>query len=326
MGLILLLYVSIGFSQTIWQYPPELKKDVAFWKMIFTEYNWDQYVIHDSENLGIIYKIVTFDSSYLVSEREAQLKQMKHEIELTLLHLARQLEDSLPPVTHLEKYIINQFGENVHPLMLRNAARRLRIQQGMRNQFQEGLRRALAYLPFIEQVFLEAGLPRELAYLPHIESSFHPLARSRVGAAGIWQFMKSTARLYMKVNDVIDERYDVLVSTQAAAKLLRYNYEQLGDWGLAITAYNFGVQGMKKAVTIHGADYLKVRESFAHRHFKFASRNFYPEFLAVIEIMENPQAYFPEVSPLPLPRDSSLSLKIGNKISPIGQIGRSGNR
>lgn len=318
--MILLFFISFSFSQQNWAYPPALKTDVAFWKMVFTEYNQDQYIIHDSENLGIIYKIVTFDSSYLESAREEHLKQMKHEIELTLLHLARQVEDSLPPVTHLEKYIMNQFGENVHPLRLRNAARNIRTQQGMRDQFRAGLSRSLAYLPAIEEIFQEADLPRELAYLPHIESSFHPQARSKVGATGIWQFMKSTARLYLKVNDKIDERYDILASTQAAAKLLRYNYEQLGEWGLAITAYNFGLNGMKKAVSIHGSDYMKVRESFNHRNFKFASRNFYPEFLAVIEIMENHQTYFPDITPAPIPQTIRYRLTSTMKFPQIAKL------
>lgn len=309
----LLIYVSSGLAQSAWQYPPSLKSDVAFWKKVFTEYHHNQYIIHDSENLGIIYKVVTFDSTSRESQRERQLEKVKKEIEHILLHLAKESRDSLQAETHLEKYILSQFGLDVHPVFLENAARQIRAQQGMRDQFEAGLARALTYLPFMKEIFRQAGLPEELAYLPHIESSFHPMARSKVGAAGMWQFMKSTGRLYMKVNQTLDERYDPLISTQAAARLLRYNYEQLGDWGLAITAYNFGLNGMKRAVGIHGPDYMKVRESFNHRKFKFASRNFYPEFLAVLEIMENHQTSFPEINPIVLPATIRYQLKTAVK-------------
>jgi membrane-bound lytic murein transglycosylase D len=309
----LLIYVSSGLAQSAWQYPPSLKSDVAFWKKVFTEYHHNQYIIHDSENLGIIYKVVTFDSTSRESQRERQLEKVKKEIEHILLHLAKESRDSLQAETHLEKYILSQFGLDVHPVFLKNAAGQIRAQQGMRDQFEAGLARALAYLPFMKEIFRQAGLPEELAYLPHIESSFHPMARSKVGAAGMWQFMKSTGRLYMKVNQTLDERYDPLISTQAAARLLRYNYEQLGDWGLAITAYNFGLNGMKRAVGIHGPDYMKVRESFNHRKFKFASRNFYPEFLAVLEIMENHQTSFPEINPIVLPATIRYQLETAVK-------------
>jgi membrane-bound lytic murein transglycosylase D len=136
----------------------------------------------------------------------------------------------------------------------------------------------------------------------------------------MWQFMRSTARLYMKVNRIIDERYDPVISTRAAARLLSYNYTQTGDWGLAITAYNFGLAGMKKAINRYGQDYLKVRDSFAHRKFKFASRNFFPEFLAVIEIMDNYRDHFPEIEPVELPAQMKYQLK--NKIT-LPELARS---
>ena len=164
--LLLLLYGSGGLSQSVWQYPAPLQSDVAFWKMIFSEYHRNQYIIHDSENLGIIYKVVTFDSTTRESQRERQLEKVKNEIEQVLLHLAKQPHDSLQAETHLEKYILSQFGQDVHPAFLKIAAGQIRAQQGMRDQFSGGLARALAYLPFIKEVFRQAGLPEELAYLP----------------------------------------------------------------------------------------------------------------------------------------------------------------
>ncbi len=292
--LICLLWFVPVMGDEIWVYDSTLEPDVQFWKSIFSLYHNNQYVIHDTENLSIIYKVVSFDSSLSDYQKEKHVEKIKDEIKEILLKLAKnpeQREDR----SHLENYILEMFNNSADPATYKQASRQLRGQQGMRNSFEQGLARSIPYLPYMKEIFKQKGLPQELAYLPHIESSFNPRARSRVGATGMWQFMRSTGRLYMKVNRIIDERYDPFISTQAAARLLSYNYKKLGDWGLSITAYNFGLAGIKRAVRIYGSDYIKVRESFNHRKFKFASRNFFPEFLAVLKIMQNYKKYFPEV-------------------------------
>jgi membrane-bound lytic murein transglycosylase D len=295
-----------------WDYDRSLSSDVQFWKHVFTEYSNDQYIIHDSENLNLIYKVVTFDSTVSERNREKQLEKMEEDLEKELIELSDNYPGESNP-DHLLNLFKKAYGDSLNKTIIRRAAKQIRAQQGMRENFRKGLERALAYLPFIREVFREQGLPEELAYLPHIESSYNPLARSKVGAAGMWQFMRSTARLYMKVNRVIDQRYDPVISTRAAARLLKYNYSQTDDWGLAVTAYNFGLAGIKRAINQYGQDYLKVRDSFNHRKFKFASRNFFPEFLAVIEIMEDYLSHFPDVKPLELPAHMKYQLK--NKIS-----------
>ncbi len=307
----LLFPILPAFSQNNWEYPSSLKSDVEFWKAVFTIYYKNQYILHDSENLDIIYKVITFDSTYSDHQREKLLEKIKDEINESLMQLVEGLPDESER-SHFENYLIEIFGNNPDPSLLRKASRQIRAQQGMRDGFEEGLARSLNLLPFMKEVFRQNGLPEELAYLPHIESSFHPLAKSRVGAAGMWQFMRSTGRLYMKVNSIIDERYDPLMSTQAAARLLHYNYKQIGEWGLAITAYNFGLAGIKRAIKVYGTDYLKVRESFNHRKFKFASRNFYPEFLAVLEIMQDYNKYFPDIRAAEL--SPTIRYKLKNSI------------
>ncbi len=104
-----------------------------------------------------------------------------------------------------------------------------------------------------------------------------PSAYSKFGAAGIWQFTRSTGRRYMEVGYVLDERRDPIRATHAAAQLLKENYEKLGSWPLAITAYNHGAAGMARARQKHG-DYPAIFKSYRSRTFKFASRNFYSEF------------------------------------------------
>jgi membrane-bound lytic murein transglycosylase D len=309
---ILLVFSSL-FGNNNWTYDESLKTDVQFWKDIFTLYSKDQNIIHDAENLDIIYQIVTFDTSISEYFKERHLENKKREIKRFLLEIAKHPE-KIEPRNHSERQILEQFKDDKDPGKFRKAANQIRAQQGMRENFEEGLERALNYLPFMKEVFRESGLPEELAYLPHIESSFNPLARSRAGAAGMWQFMRSTGRLYMKVNRIIDQRYDPIVSTKAAARLLRYNYQKTGDWGLAVTAYNFGLAGIKKAIKRYGSDYIKVRESFNHRKFKFASRNFYPEFLAVIEIMREFKKYFPDIKPASVSSSMHYQLRAAVKL------------
>ena len=94
----------------------------------------------------------------------------------------------------------------------------------------------------------EEGVPIELAALPHVESSFDPTAYSRAGAAGMWQFIRSTGLRYMRIDHIVDDRRDPFFSSVAAARLLRDNYEVLQNWALAITAYNHGQAGMRNAV------------------------------------------------------------------------------
>ena len=99
----------------------------------------------------------------------------------------------------------------------------------------------------INQIFSKAKLPLELTVLPHVESSFQVNAYSSAGAAGIWQFTRGTGRLFMNIGYDVDERRDPILSTIAAAKLLKLNFKALQSWPLAITAYNHGTQGMKNA-------------------------------------------------------------------------------
>ena len=90
------------------------------------------------------------------------------------------------------------------------------------------------------------GLPTELAALPHVESSFNTYAYSKVGAAGMWQFMRGTGRRFLRIDAAVDERLDPYRSTEAAASFLEQNYIVLGSWPLALTAYNHGAGGMKR--------------------------------------------------------------------------------
>jgi membrane-bound lytic murein transglycosylase D len=148
----------------------------------------------------------------------------------------------------------------------------------------------------MEAIFKRYKLPTELTRIPFVESSFNDHATSKVGASGIWQFMGNTGRKFMLVDGVIDERRSPLKATEAAARLLKENHMILyRSWPLAITAWNHGPGGIRKASQKAGSrDLAQIIARYRSRSFDFASSNFYSEFLAALhaekyshEIFEN---------------------------------------
>ena len=115
------------------------------------------------------------------------------------------------------------------------------------------LGRSSYYMPIFEEVFSRYGLPLELKNMAIIESMLDPVATSRAGARGMWQFMYTTAKVYgLKINSFVDERLDVEKAVDAAARFLRDSYEVFGDWNLAISSYNCGAGNVNKAIRRSG--------------------------------------------------------------------------
>lgn len=175
----------------------------------------------------------------------------------------------------------------------REAAERIRLQLGQANRFKEGLVRSGSWLPYIKKEFQALGIPSDLASLPHVESSFRSNAQSHAGAAGLWQFTRPTGRRYMRIDHIVDERLDPFIATKAAGLLLKNNHEITGTWPLALTAYNHGAAGMRRAIEDTGeTDISVIVREYKGRTFGFASRNFYNAFVAANEIDKNPSKYF----------------------------------
>ena len=168
---------------------------------------------------------------------------------------------------------------------------RIRTQRGAKEHFLEGLKISGRYIGQMQKIFREEGLPSELAYLPLVESSFNIRARSSVGAVGMWQFMPETGKKFLRIDAEVDERLDPMAATRAAARLLKENYRILGRWPLAITAYNHGTDGIFRGVKAVESDNLvDLIRGYQSPTFGFASKNFYAEFLAVVDIVTNANA------------------------------------
>lgn len=139
------------------------------------------------------------------------------------------------------------------------------------------------YTPIFEEALEAYGLPLELKYLPVIESALNPQATSRVGAAGLWQFMVATGKQYgLEINSLVDERRDPIKSSYAAAQYLKDLYKIFGDWNLVIAAYNCGPENINKA--IHRAngqsDYWKI-----YPYLPQETRGYVPAFIAANYVM-----------------------------------------
>jgi membrane-bound lytic murein transglycosylase D len=256
----------------------------------------DAGFLHDSSHLGVVYEVVRFRSGDGRRTRDRQLESRRKHWRETLLRLG----SGAGARTERQSEVLQRLEEALgHPPTAREltlASRRIRFQLGQRDKFRAGLIRSGASEDAMRAVFREHGLPEDLAYLPHVESSFNTHAYSKYGAAGLWQFMRATGRRYMKIDYVVDERLDPMVATIAAARLLGENYQALDSWPLAITAYNHGRTGMRRAVRNVGTrDIGVIVEKYKSRTFGFASRNFYAQFLAARDVMRSYLSWFGDV-------------------------------
>ncbi len=277
--------------------PAELEQDVRFWVRVYTEVTTDQGLLHDDWNLGLVYEVLRFDPASPPSQRERRVAEAKARYSNLLRRFAAGATDNLTP--H-EQRILHAFGDAAGPRDFRDAIDRIRFQLGQADRFHEGLIRAAVWEKQIARTLTQHGVPAEIAALPHVESSFNLAAYSKVGAAGLWQFMPSTARRFMRVDSVVDERLDPYSATEAAANLMLYNYRLLGTWPLAVTAYNHGPGGLRRAQDELGSsDIGVIVKRYQGTTFGFASRNFYVAFLAALEVDRNAESYFGPITRLP---------------------------
>jgi LysM repeat protein len=274
--------------------PSVIEPNVAFWTKIYTEYSSNHGVLHDSRKLNIIYGVIELVDPDRYGGRKTNKKRIIKAKKKYKAILAK-LMGGQAPVGSVEQKVAKLFGPDTKPAEFRAAMRNIRCQTGQKDRFRAGVIRSGAYIDEIRRIFRSKGLPEDLAYLPHVESSFNPKAYSKFGAAGMWQFTRSTGKHYMKVGYTVDERRDPIISSYAAAKLLRHNYRKLHNWPMALTAYNHGASGMLRARRKKGT-YERIFTEYRSRIFKFASRNFYSEFLAAREAATNYRQYFGDLT------------------------------
>ena len=291
LSILLLLFSSSVQSQELFPIPPELQRDVDFWVSIFSDYTTAQGVLHDNRNLAIVYERVDLPANMERRARQRNVAKRREKLQTTLRNLASGKRNNL---SEEEARVLALWPAGVSDATLKAASGQIRYQQGLKDRFRQGLIRSGRWRDFINAEFSALGVPIEMAALPHVESSYDPAARSHVGASGIWQFTRSTGRRFMRIDHVLDERNDPFAATRAAGKLLAYNYSITGNWPMAITAYNHGLAGVRRAMRQFGDEaYTDIIRKYNGRTFGFASRNFYVAFLAAKQIDQDSEKYFP---------------------------------
>tara|TARA_B110000858_G_scaffold198436_1_gene264993 strand:+ start:41038 stop:43140 length:2103 start_codon:yes stop_codon:yes gene_type:complete len=269
----------------------ELEPAIGFWVRVYTEVDTQGGFLHDSQHLGVVYTDLRLNRRQI----EARRSQIQEDLRVLATGKRDQLSDS-------QYEILSLWPSDVTNQTLRTAASNVRWQLGQSDRFLGGLQRSGAYRQHINKVLRGKGLPAELGVLPHVESSFNPGAYSSASAAGMWQFTRTTGKRFMRIDHIVDERMDPYTATSAAMSLLEYNYSVLGTWPLALTAYNHGAGGIARAVReTESTDIEKIVANYKGRSFGFASRNFYAQFLAVLEVEKNTEQYFGTVRFNPAP-------------------------
>ena len=281
--------------------PAGLEPDIGFWRKIFGEVSTDEALVHDNRYLGIVYEKLDLSDLQSDGARQRAMDAAKARYSRILTRLAIGDRSNLGKD---ERRVLALWAGRPGNATLRAAADRVRVQQGLSDRFLEGYVRAGRWEDHIRDSLREEGVPQMLAALPHVESSFNPEARSYVGAAGLWQFTAGTGRRFMRIDSAVDERRDPYRSSEAAARLLKANYGELDSWPLAITGYNHGTGGMRRAIRAVGTDNIEtIVRNYDGPAFGFASRNFYVSFLAAEEVERNAGKYFG-----PIRRDSPEKL------------------
>ncbi len=290
-----LLYSGSALANAVELFPrpAEIEPDVAFWVQVYSDVDSQGGLLHDRRDLNVIYDEVRFPSGASAGQQRAIVNRARERYQSILRALASGPHDNLGGEA---RRVLSFFPEDVSREELRLAAGRIRFQRGQADRFRDGVVRSGAFIAHIHQTLDDMGLPRELAALAHVESSFTPYAWSHVSAAGMWQFTRATGQRFMRVDDVIDERMDPYISTVAAARLLDHNLDMLDTWPLALTAYNHGSTGMRRAVRELGTKDIEViLRQYRGPRFGFASRNFYPAFLAAVEVHRRADEIFGDI-------------------------------
>ncbi len=289
--------------------PKELKRRIDFWIQVFKGWGKEIAIFHDPNIPDRVYSVV--DTGKGCSNRVSRkLKKERKRLKTALYNVAAKIESGgklkSGDEIHFAQLFPTQTPKSTSRQM-RFAGKNIRCQSGVMNGFLEGLQRFNRYQYLVDTVLKQYQLPLEIRYLPFVESSYNPTAYSKAGAAGMWQIMPRTARtLGLELSATIDERLDPEAATHAAARYLVKSRKSLTKLAKSIdpnitqreinpfiiTSYNYGLNGMRRAITSIKPDYLSVLQNYKSPRFRVAVKNFYASFLAARHVALNAQKYF----------------------------------
>ncbi|MEW6456449.1 MAG: LysM peptidoglycan-binding domain-containing protein [Acidobacteriota bacterium] len=224
----------------------------------FTEIGFERATIDDLES------IVTFPPEK--TEAQKIIEKIQNEMKVSRYDVPIEINDAV-------LYFLNYYQSN-----------------GKREQFEAALKRSGKYVEMMKEIFKEEGIPQDIIYLAIVESAFKTRALSRARAKGIWQFIRSTGRRYgLSENWWLDEKYDPVKATRAAARYLKDLYNMFGDWYLALASYHAGEGRIEKAIKkTGGSNFWDIAKT---KYIKRETKNYVPAFLAALLIAKNQKDY-----------------------------------
>ncbi|MFT5571563.1 MAG: membrane-bound lytic murein transglycosylase D [Cryomorphaceae bacterium] len=285
--------------------PTTLLPRVGFWVEVFSRWDTNTAIFHDKESPHRVYSTLQRKQGCRKSRKGDSVDKERRRLKKILNSTAVRLEQGKSLSDAQKRIQANFVGESAREI--RAAANRVRCQSGNQDRMREALTQFQLYRPTILDALESQNLTPELQYLPFVESAFNPEALSHVGAAGLWQIMPATGRnLGLKVNNVVDERYDPKSATYAAARYFRNSVDSLSETAFengfpvvakelnpfVITSYNYGVRGMQRAIKQVGLDYERLLVEYKSPSFQTAVKNFYASFLAARHVAKNSEKFF----------------------------------
>ncbi len=301
--------------------PDSLRRRIDFWIQVFKDWGKESAIFHNPDHPERVYSVVGTGKGCSRSVRK-KVKNERQRLKTALYNAAHKIESG-GKLNVEERHLAGLFPDR-NPRNMRRAGENIRCQSGVRDSYIEGLKRFQIYHPMVDATLEQYNLPYDIRYLPFVESSYNPATYSRAGAAGMWQIMPATARnLGLELNAAIDERLDPEASTHAAARYLvdarkvlttvarsidpKIENQEINPF--IITSYNYGVNGMRRALLQVKPDYMTVLERYKSPSFQIAVKNFYSSFLAARHIEKNSAAWFGEINSGEVSRYQTLVLK-----------------
>lgn len=272
--------------------PDRIKNDVDFWAKVYREWDTHQAVFYDSKSKAV-YDVLDLP----IVENELSSARYRKDVEKRLRQISqilknRSLETPLDPLAEKIEDIVKLNGLWAET----DLADRLKVQSGLRRQFEQGLKISGRYADDIHAILKAEKLPQDLMAIVFVESLFNLSTVSHAGAVGPWGIVKETAlRSGIHVNNFTDERLDWVLATYAAAQYLKRAKEGLTEWPLVITSYNYGYPGMMRAANTFGKDFEAIFDNHASPIFGYASKSYYAEFLAALDTLKNQETHFPGI-------------------------------
>ncbi len=300
LGFAVFSFANLAVAE-IFPRPTGLLPNIAFWTKVYGEWTTEDIAFSDEEDLSMVYRVIKvapIGERLNGLSREQQIKKSRAEIVAALKALDLMKPESEREVSGLSLEIFKAL-KDVKRADKYQRTDFIRAQNGLSNRFERGYQLSGAHDQEIKARLKREGLPEELIAIVFVESLFYSSSKSHAGAAGIWQFMRGTAKEFMRVNQLVDERYDPLIATESAIKYLKGAYAKLESWPLAITSYNHGRAGILRAVDrVNSRNIADILKHYQSPSFGFASRNYYAEFLAALDVYNNASSIFTRVKPV----------------------------